>query len=212
MTDQTQPAAQPADDQTKQPGPEAGGAQKDELDTLLSEFESSAETKPKTSQPETAAKPGAQLDPADVENLKRFAATYEADRTRADVLKAVASAKQSAPALSAFDDDVVEAMLNAKAQKDPRLQQAWLQRHQKPMEWNKVMKAVAWDIAKGLKRAPDEQLTADREAARAAVSGRATEAPGDNEPSKEQLRSMPGREFRKLETELYAQNEKRRAS
>ena len=160
---------QSATDDTKPEGtPEAAetGAQ-DDLESLLAEFEQS-------DTPE--AKPDSTTDDdlkAKVDRLEKKLDDTQNHQALQGVIKNVKGDLD-------VDEDFVEAWLTMKARKDPRNEEAYVNRHKNPEKFAKLEKA--WNKELGQKFPKlDTNVTDDVEAVASAVRGAATKAPADDD-------------------------------
>jgi len=144
----------------------------DDLDKLLAEYDESkpkpdaASTQPEQNAGTDTSKP--QPDPA-IAQVQQFI-------FRQDMNKTIGSVRGDLPA-DFFDDQFVESWINARAGEDPRLGQAWLNRHTNPKQFEKVVSGLGREFAKKYGKFPDKGATEDREAVTAAVRGASTRAP-----------------------------------
>lgn len=174
VVDETNGAAQPA--------PEGTNARDgDELDNILKEFEErpAAST---TAQPEKpAASPQNEVQNASAEVL---AARDEirSERFNRDMNVTIGKVRGDLPS-DLYDDDIVRSWINAQADKDPRLAQAWANRDKNPQKFEQVVNALGRDFAKRYGKVPDKGATEDREAVTAAVRGASTSAPPAKAPN-----------------------------
>lgn len=185
MTDTT---TQTAVDETKAAAPPAAaGAQDaqqdgDSLDALLKEYDQTAGAPPAAAatQPEqktgtdttTTQKPA--TDPA-VAEVQRYIFRQDMDKT----VKAV---RGELPA-DYFDDPFVKAWIDSRAEEDPRLAQAWVNRHANPKQFEKVVGTLGREFSKKYGKLPDRAATEDRDAVTAAVRGASTKAPEGQAPN-----------------------------
>lgn len=181
MATDTQPVVEATKDQAK-PGTEGTDARKaDDLETLLAEYEATTK-KPETAatKPETTAETpkGEDAVAKRLETLEK----READRQfRTDIKPAIDRVRGKIdPAV--YDDDDIRDWMDREAQKDPRLAQAWLERHQNPDKFARVLDGLSRKLGDRFSKAPDAAATADREAVTAAVRGASTKAPEGKAP------------------------------
>ena len=185
---------QPVVDETKvsaTPETQVDSARNDgtDLDTLLAEF--NQQTAPKTdpvSPPQTQQQP-VQPDPLVTRLYQRF--------EKEDISKLVKDVKGDLDE----DDEMVEAWVDAKARRDPRLQQAWMEREAKPQAFQKIAKELGREFAKRASKRPDPQATEDRNAVAAAVRGASTNRVPDAQAPNHSMQNNA--EFRKSVRENY---------
>lgn len=201
MTDDTkQPVVDAADTQAK-PGSEAEGARNDgnDLDALLAEFDSKTKTEP--------AKPAPAADTTQPDNallqeiraMKPVVEQFAQSQFKQQITETVKDIRGDMDA-ETFDDEFVEAWLDARARKDSRLQQAWLQKDANPRQWGRIKSELGREFKKKFDKMPDRQVTEDREAVVAAVRGASTKVPPD-QPVK--MGSMSNAEARQHVRQQY---------
>jgi hypothetical protein len=144
-----------------------------DLDTLLAQFDQQTKTEPvvQPTQPVTQQTTQPQQDPIVARLVNRI--------ERQDIGNLVKQVKGDLDE----DDDLVEAWIDARARKDPRLQRAWLEREANPQAFQEVAKGLGREFAKRTAKRPDPNLTEDQEAVAAAVRGSSTKAPEDRPPN-----------------------------
>lgn len=180
----TEKAASPEGSTGQKPAAD-GGAQGSELDKLLSEFEES-EAKPKGEAAGGEAKKEEKKDD-DISEVRAWIKQQEARNARQELTGLASGMKKDHPGLSHLSEKRIVDLLEIEASNDKRIATAWLKRDQFPETWAQVVKTLGKKLEGEFSRAPDPQLTADRDAARAAVSGRSTSA-----PSEERIKSGQG--------------------
>lgn len=154
--------------------PETPGAQEESLDDLLKEFEG-VEDKPE----QTVTEPDDKL--ATLERQLRELQESQQRKEVADEITTLGATIRGELPSEIFDDATMRAWLEARAQEDPRLQKAFLQRHQTPTAWKKVVDGMARDFQSRASKLPDKQVTEDVEAVAAAVRGASTKAPEESD-------------------------------
>lgn len=196
-------ATQAAVDEPKvpaQPGTEVTSARKDDdLDTLLNEFDTE---QPKPSP--TVATPEPKTEAADeskvvLEQMRGVLSEHQQRQFRQDMNETVKNVRGDLDP-EFFDDDFVEAWLDARARKDTRLQAAWNNRHAKPKEFQKIVEGLGSDFTKKHGKMPDKNATEDRAAVADAVRGSSTSAPAGKAP--EYSKMTPG-EFQAEKDKLF---------
>ena len=160
------------------------------LDDLLNEFKDTPQESPKAEPPKVEA-----LKPEEIDDLRKFRDEQRMDRVRKEVTQTVESIREAhKDVLGWMTNDWIEGRLDAEARKDPRIGKAFLERDRNPEAWAKVRQKLGERLAEEIKSRPNPQLTADRDAARAAVSGQtATQPSNDIDPKK--FNSMTEREL-----------------
>jgi hypothetical protein len=189
-----QAATEEADAQAKT-GAEETGAQdkKDDLDTLLAEYEEGTG-------PSTEQKQAEKTDP-NVERLERLERTLN-ERDYRDDMKLVVGSVRGEFTPDEVDDEFIDTWVNAEAKKDPRVAQAWMKRHDDPQKFQRVVAGLSRKFAeKHAKiRQRDEDATADRESVAHAVRGASNKAPEGKAPD---YTGQSDNEFRKSVEEKY---------
>lgn len=180
------------------PGATADGARTEDLDTLLAQFELQTT---KTDPPSPPAQQVTQTDQgniaAELQALKSTVNQFAEQNFRADLNALVKDVKGDLD----YDDDVVEAWIDAQARRDNRLQRAFLERKAKPEVFQRVAKELGREFSKRVSKRPDPALTEDREAVAAAVRGASTHrAPESPPPS---FGKQSNAEFRKHVMDTY---------
>jgi hypothetical protein len=178
MTDQN---TQTAVDETKAAAPPAATDAQDarqdgdSLDALLKEYDQTAGAPPAAAATPPEPKPGTDTtttkpatDPA-VAEVQRYIFRQDMDKT-------VKSVRGELPA-DYFDDTFVKAWIDSRAEEDPRLGQAWVNRHSNPKQFEKIVSGLGREFSKKYGKLPDRAATDDRDAVTAAVRGASTRAP-----------------------------------
>lgn len=179
-TENTQTVVDAAKDQAK-PGTAATDARKtDDLDTLLAQFATET-AKPGTSatKPETTTTTATTTAPD--KRLEAIEQRLANEQMQRDLAPVISKIKAAMPA-EILDDAEIEDWLDGRARRDPRLAQAWQNRHQNPEAWGKVTDALGQQMAKKFAKVPDKAATEDRAAVTAAVRGASTVAPTGKAP------------------------------
>lgn len=167
----------------------------DTLDELLNSFN------PDTDEPQTAkADKGTKaeappVDPGKIARLEKFAEQYEATETQREIETLVKSIKGDHETLADLPDMAVSGWLQEVARKDSRVLNAWMSRHSKPDQWQTVVKGLGSRMAKEVSPKKDAKLSADREAAAAAVRNRGTAPPETPAISNAEMDKMSDSDF-----------------
>jgi len=179
--DQTTQAAVDETKVSAVPDTEATGARTDDdLDKLLAEFDGSKPSSPEPAKPEPRAEAADDVKVATDEVL-RARDEIRQDRFKRDMNDTIDKVRGDLPA-DFYDNTFMQAWIDAKASSDPRLAQAWVQRHENPQKFKQVVGALGKEFAKKYGKLPDRQATEDREAVTAAVRGASTKAPEGKAP------------------------------
>jgi hypothetical protein len=153
----------------------------DDLDALLAEFDQGTKTTTETKSPPTKTATTTTVDPnlaARIQHLEGVVTKYENNTFKAEISETVKEIRGDLDA-EFFPDDLVEAWLDSRARKDPRLQQAWLQKEGNPQQWGRIRSQLGREFKKKFEKMPDPAVTEDRNAVVAAVRGSSNKAPAD---------------------------------
>lgn len=181
------PTTQTAVDATPapaQPGATAPDARNDgdDLDALLSEYDSSTRAPPAPASPAPATPGAADTDiKALTDEVRGLRTERQKEVFRRDMDAMVKDVRGDLnPEL--FDDRLVEAWIDGEARADPRLLQVFANRHENPKQFKKVVETLGRSFNKKWSKLPDRGATEDREAVTHAVRGASTHAPPDKPP------------------------------
>jgi len=165
---------------TAQPVAEVPSARTDDdLDTLLKEFDTETTRSPEPAQPAPAA-PAANDTAVANETVLSEAKFIRQQRFQKDMDDTIKKVRGDLPE-ELFDGPLVQAWINARAEKDERLANAWANRHADPKKFEQVVGALGKQFSK-YGKLPDKNATEDREAVSAAVRGASHQAPGGKAP------------------------------
>lgn len=168
----------------------ANDAQEENLDDLLKEFEGGEEST--TEQKEETEPDVKQL----AERLRQFEELQQRQAFETEMSELAATVRGDLPE-EVFDNEVITSYLDAKARKDPRLQKAFMNRHNSPSQWNGIVKGVAREFQNKFKSLPNREATEDAHAVESAVRSASTKAPeADEEISHEKARKMSDDDLR----------------
>ena len=140
-----------------QPEAEVAEAPADDLDKILSEFDSAVTPEP---DPEPSK--------ARMDMVEEFIQQQQAKETRVAIQDSVEKFKGFDSTLANVGNMAVEGYINLMAQRDTRIADAFHKREENPDAWGRVLKSMANEFSKEFK-GPDAQITEDRNAMRAAV-------------------------------------------
>lgn len=197
MTEDTQAVVDKTDAPAK-PGAEVDSAQdkgSDDLDTLLNQFEQEQpkpEAKPKT-------EPEQKLDTAAIRRLETLEKSLAEDRFQKSIKPVIERVRGDIPAEVLGDDEILD-LLDGKAKRDPRLQQAWLNRDKNPSAWAKIEQNLGKELSKKFSKLPDQDATEDRNAVAVAVRGASTKAPEGKPPN---FSKMSDNEFQAEKEKMF---------
>lgn len=167
--EQNQQAVVEKTDAGAQPPAEGADARAtgDDLDSLLSQFDATATPKTEPKPAPEQAKGAAQIDPDKIAEQVRASIDAET-RLKADITSTVKTIRGELDP-EVFDDAFVESWLDTQARNDPRLAQAWRDRHAKPAEFRRVAEQLGKKLAGKFSKLPDKSATEDREAVTEAI-------------------------------------------
>lgn len=164
----------------------------DDLDSLLASFDVQKAEKPTPSaKPETTGDGNPDLK-ALTEQVQGLLSETQRQTFRRDMDQTIKTVRGNLDA-EIFDDLFVEAWMDAQARSDPRLSQAWVDRHKNPKQFQKVVEGLGRTFEKKYGKAlVDKGATDDRAAVASAVRGASTQAPEGKAPN---FAAMSDREF-----------------
>lgn len=152
---------------------ETSDAQED-LDTLLDTFEE------KTGQEASdEAETGGQQDTVSREEFKQLQASIDNQQYKTDI-QGVAKEIMGDVVSPGVDGDFVETWLNTQAGKNPKLAQAWANRHSNPDAFQKVIGSLAKQFQG--KFNIDQKVTSDMDSVTSAVRSASTKSPEQETP------------------------------
>lgn len=162
-----------------------GGAQEDNLDKLLSEYDqATAPAKETTPDTPTGEQQSSALNDKvnKVLNYIEQGQTEKADaQTTEDIKTSVETVLGALPEDKKISAGLAEGFLHKKASSDSRFAKAFEDRAQNPAHWNKVLKATAKEIETEM--SVDSKVTNDVEAAAAAVRSASSGSADGEEPN-----------------------------
>lgn len=162
------------------------------IEDILAEFEEETSKKPEPEpEPQKAEKP----DTAEITQLKQRLDALDQERAEQENLNAVKSLKVDG--LDQFDPQDVLDWMKVQASRDPRIERAYGERHNKPDEWSKVLESMGKTFASKFHRG-DAQTVQDREAVNAAVRGQSNEPGPVHKYTNEELSKMPLHELMRV--------------
>jgi len=177
-------------DEQAKPASEESGAQEQNLNDVLAEFEAGtqqAEITDKADKAESVT--DEQINKAVERAMENSRAK---DKSRADIEE---SAKTILGATGAHQH-VAQDFLQGEAARDPRVATAFTQRYKNPDAWQKVLKGLAGKFSGSLGSPIDQSATDDRNAMAAAVKSATTKAPTDAaQPNLEAMNNSEFNEF-----------------
>lgn len=180
-TEQTAVAEEPKEE-PKEAAPAESGAAQDDLDELLKEFDERRETaSPKESAPVSEPKASEQIDVNALAALEQRLNAADAREQRRE-LERLFDRFTDGVSADAID---AEAFLNSMALREPRINQAYLNRGNSPKAWEKVERTLKQEFQKRFGKAVDKQVTESRDAVASAVRSASTAAPQKDFTDKE---------------------------
>ena len=192
--------ANAADTETPESSVEGGGAQDDDLETLLNQWEAQAGDSDESQQSSESSSDQSQDEIAELrKRVERQERERAQQQTQQDVQEAASKMRQAVSDEIDISEDIWEDILHGRASRDPRVVNAWNARREKPEEWEKLTKAIAKDYVKRLRSNVDKSATEDRDAVASAVRS-ASKAPAQDSgaPSESDLNNMSDAEFNRL--------------
>jgi hypothetical protein len=196
-TEQTA-VAEEAKEEPKEATPaESGAAQTDGLDELLKEFDQRREATEAPQVQATEPKPEQQIDVNALAVLEKRLNDQEARSARRELEQLFDRFTDGVQA----DNLDAEAFLNAMALRDPRINQAYMNRGESPKRWNAVESELKKDFSKRFGKKVDRQVTDSRDAVTAAVRSASTAAP-QREITAETIASASKDEFDEMQRKL----------
>ena len=179
---------------------ESGAAQSDGLDELLKEFDERKASHIQPEPPKPSNEPTGDQTPIDVAALAALERRLndqearEHRRTLENIFENLADGAEA---------DLVDAegYLNARALRDPRINQAYREKDENPQRWNKVFGELKKDFVKRFGKRVDKQATESREAVASAVRSASTAAP-PKDLSKQDIVEMAPADWQALQRKL----------
>ena len=173
----------------------------DPLDQLLAEYDQGTRKTETTITPpeKKVATPPTDEVTQKVRLLEMQATEWANERHKKAISETIASIRGDVP-VEDFDDDFVEAWLDAQARKDPRLATAFTQKSQNPRQWQKVEAELRKSLAKKAGSRIDRGVTEDRVAVAASLRGASTKVATEPAPK---LGAMSDAELRKYTRENF---------
>jgi hypothetical protein len=175
----------------------------DDLEKLLAEFDDSDNPDPKAMKEEKPSKPAKTEQktetPNDLSSQVQKLLDMEEERRReefqrqfdADMAKTVVAIRGEISDKLA-SDKLVRAWIEATAEENPKLTNAWVNRKKDPKAFGRIVEKLSRDFAAEFSKRPDPNATEDREVVSAAVRGASTKTPEDKAPN---YASMSDQEF-----------------
>lgn len=169
-------------DETKAPAAPAAAvtdARDDDLDAALKSFDEAT--------PKKSATPPAPADAAkDAPDLVRRISDLEKALTErefeTDIAPVIKTVRGEIPP-EVYDDDDVRSWIDREAVRNPKLQQAWLDRRRNPAGFDAVVKGLQRKLAQRFDKLPDKAATEDTAAVTAALRGTSTKTPPEKAPN-----------------------------
>lgn len=202
MADQEQAVVDQTDTESQKTSVEEGGAQ-DDLDTLLSQWESSTDDTSDTSgqADDSDSDPKKKLDRIE-QHLQRVEQERAQETVQRDLESTAKTMKEAISDQMDVPEDVLKEVLHGRAAMDSRVLSAWNNRHRDKASWDKTASAIARDFAKKLRTNLDDSATEDREAVASAVRGASKAPSAEQGPSEKDFEKMSDAEFNKRIREL----------
>lgn len=197
--------AEEAEEGREAPSEDQGAQDEESLESLLGEWDQdSGSEQPK---PEEKDKPEDDDRMSKLEGEIRDLRRRDAEKAFNESVQTAVKTVQNVIGDGAYDNSEVEDFLWARAARDQRFQNAFLNRGVNPSAFDKVLKALGKELGQRAKNRPDPQTTSDSEAVAAAVRGSSNRAP-DTEEDFSKVEKMSDVEF---ETWVQQQGKKKSA-
>jgi len=188
-------------DEQAPPVTEESNAQDLDLNNLLEEYSETGETEKKPQEKSTVNEDSETKQLLDM--LKRQAE----DNTRATATKELDEAVTSIRGDLNVDNKFVKAYLNMKADDDPRLRNAYIQRQNNPVAWAKIEQGLRADLQKFIGAIADKDLTETRDAVASSVLN--SKSTSSDTETQVDLAKMSDVDFENYKAKLF--KEERRA-
>lgn len=173
---------------------EGSNAQDLELDSLLQEYSDTGETEKTTTTQESN-------ESSKVDKLISMFEQERSDNARVAADKELNSTVKSIKGDLGVDEKFIKAYLNMKAEDDPRLAQAYLNKEKNPANWAKIERSLQGDLQKFVGGQPDKDLTDTREAVASSVLNSKSTSPNSND--KVDFSKMNDIDFDKFKKEQF---------
>lgn len=174
---------------------EGEGAQVDELDQVLAQYDAETEDdSTETKGPQDASDPVSQR----LEQLERQVTQQQTQEALGKLVNTVRGDLDA----ETFDNDLVEGWIEKIATREPRIMKAWANRERDPKGFSKVAGSLAKQFQSKFSNAPDRQVTEDREAVASAARSASTRSDASDMPSDKEIAHMTDQEFFALKNKL----------
>ena len=166
--------------------------QEESLDDILADFDQQMQpAQQQYQQPQ---------EPDRIANIEQHLMMQQQQQVRAEIDGEMNKLKGLNDALANMDTRDLEGLVTARVQQDPRIGNAFTQRHSNPAAWDKVLQSMSQDIGKMFDR-PDPGVSEDQKAMRAAVETQPDITEPDAPISKD-LNNMNDAEFARYKESL----------
>ena len=166
--------------------------QEESLDDILADFDQQMQpVQQQYHQPQ---------EPDRIANIEQHLMMQQQQQVRAEIDGEMNKLKGLNDALANMDTRDLEGLVTARVQQDPRIGNAFTQRHANPAAWDKVLQSMSQDIGKMFDR-PDPGVSEDQKAMRAAVETQPDITEPDA-PSSNDLNNMNDAEFARYKESL----------
>lgn len=173
-------------------------AQEDNLDTLLSEFDSKTK-KDEVDTTGSDTKEPTGLSKEDRELLEEV----RADKFSKELNTEIDSIKSHLSDEVNISGKLLKQIVVGMADENRDIASAYTNRRSNPEGWAKVQKAIASEIGKEFLNQPDQAATDNHEAVAAAVRSASTTTPPEDKPlTNEDMNKMSDAEFQRLEVSM----------
>lgn len=158
--------------------------QEESLDDILADFDQQMQPAQQQEQPQ---------EPDRLANIEQHIMQQQQQQVRSEIDAEMNKLKGLNDVLSNMDNRDLEGLVTARVQQDPRIGNAFSQRHSNPAAWERVLHGMSKEIGKIFER-PDSGVSEDRKAMRAAVETQPDITEPDT-PSSKDLNNMNDAEF-----------------
>jgi len=158
--------------------------QEESLDDILADFDQQMQPAQQYEQPQ---------EPDRIANIEQHIMMQQQQQVRAEIDGEMNKLKGLNDALANMNTRDLEGLVTARVQQDPRIGNAFAQRHSNPAAWDRVLQSMSQDIGKIFDR-PDPGVSEDQKAMRAAVETQPDITEPDA-PNTKDLNNMNDAEF-----------------
>ena len=183
----TEGAAEVTQDVTEEPTKETPS-----MEELLQEFDAGAN--------EEVEEPTQDVGDSRIDEVHHFMQQEQARKTNEDINNAISMMKGAEESISGLPDTMLRGYLNELARGNPKLLNAFANRHDKPETWGKIVESAARDLGSQLSIKRDDKITSDMASVRSAVEQ--SESKSNDGPTDEEIKNMSPAEFQQYKAKL----------